>query len=141
MDKEKLIEHFKQDRFSELLGMEILEAEPGHAAVRMKISPDHLNAVGGLHGGVTFSLADYAFAIASNSHETLALGINTHMMFLKALGEGSIITATADETSINPKLATYDVTVTDENGDVVALFQGMVYRKKDSIYDKTYRKA
>lgn len=133
---DKFIEHFKYDRFGVLLGMEIEEYDKGYAKVSMTIQPEHLNAVGTLHGGVSFSLADFAFAVASNSYETLAMGISTSMQFVKAARKG-VITAVARETSINPKLATYQVDITDEDGEIIGIFQGMVYRKKDSIYNYT----
>ncbi|MBW2680422.1 MAG: hotdog fold thioesterase, partial [Deltaproteobacteria bacterium] len=79
-----------------------------------------------------FSLADLAFAVASNSHKTIALAINASISFLKAASGGTLF-AEAKEVSINPKLATYDIRVTNEDNDIIALFQGTVYRKKDKI--------
>ena len=79
-----------------------------------------------------FTLADFAFAVASNSHGTLAMGINTSMSFVKAAIKG-VLHAEAVEQSRNARLASYAVTITDDDGDVVAIFQGMVYRKKESV--------
>ena len=98
----------------------------------MKIEPYHFNAAGTVHGGAIFTLADFAFAVASNSHGTLAMGINTSVSFVKAALKGTLY-AEATEQSRNPKLASYSVMITDDDGDVVAIFQGMVYRKKESI--------
>jgi len=63
---------------------------------------------------------------------TLSMGINASISFVKAATKG-ILFAEAKEQSLNPKLASYSVTVTDEENDVVAIFQGMVYRKKQSL--------
>jgi len=79
-----------------------------------------------------FSLADFAFAAASNSHGVLSLSINATISIMKAVDQGTL-TAEASEVALNPKLGTYLVTVTDEAGDTVALFQGMVYRKKQQV--------
>ena len=98
----------------------------------MKIKKHHLNAVGSVHGGAIFTLADYVFAVASNSHGTVAVAINVSISYLKAASKGSLF-AQADETAINPKLASYTVNVTNEQGDLIAIFQGMVYRKKEPV--------
>ena len=121
-----------KDIFARHCGIELLEVEPGFAKVSMKIEPCHFNAAKTVHGGAIFTLADFAFAVASNSHGTLAMGINTSVSFVKAATGGTLY-AVAREKSRNPKLASYLVEVTDDDGDVVAIFQGMVYRKKESI--------
>ena len=123
---------FKNDRFAEHLGIELLEVSKGRAKAKMKIKNHHLNGVNIAHGGAIFSLADLVFAVASNSHKTIALAINASISFLKAVTGGTLI-AEATEVSINPKLATYDIRVTNENNELIALFQGTVYRKKDKI--------
>jgi acyl-CoA thioesterase len=123
-----------QDHFARHIGVEILEHDRGAAKARMEIGKYHRNSAGMVHGGAIFSLADAVFSIASNSHGTLAVAINVSISFFKAATGGALF-AEAEEISINPKLATYLITVTDDAGDKVALFQGTVYRKKDNIAD------
>jgi acyl-CoA thioesterase len=120
------------DLFARHAGIALVDAGPGWAKASMKIEPFHFNGAGTVHGGAIFTLADFAFAVASNSHGTLAMGINTSVSFVKAALKGTLY-AEATEQSKGPKLASYSVMVTDDAGDVVALFQGMVYRKKESI--------
>lgn len=120
------------DLFARHCGIELEEVEPGMAKASMKIEPYHFNAAKTVHGGAIFTLADFAFAAASNSHGTLAMGINTSVSFVKAAREGTLH-AVAREQARNPKLASYHVQITDDAGDMVAIFQGMVYRKKESI--------
>lgn len=120
------------DRFAKQCGIDLVSVEPGRARTRMRVSPGHLNGVGIVQGGAIFTLADFAFAAASNSHGTVAVAINVSINFLKATSSG-ILVAEAKETSKNPKLGTYTVDVRDESGDLVATFQGMVYRKKDPL--------
>ena len=122
------------DRFAKHLGVEMLEYSPGRAAARMTIQDHHLNSAGTVHGGAIFSLADAVFSVASNSHGTLAIAINVSISFFKAVKSGAL-TASAEEVSLNPKLATYLITVTDDAGNKIALFQGTVYRKKESIVE------
>ena len=123
---------FKNDRFAEHVGIELLEVSEGRAKASLTIGKQHLNSVGIVHGGAIFALADLVFAVASNSHGSIAVAINVSISYVKAVSEGTLI-AEAKEVSLNPKLATYTVHVTDENGDIVAIFQGMVYRKRDRI--------
>ena len=121
-----------EDKFARHAGIELLDMGPGWAKASMKIEPFHFNGAKTVHGGAIFTLADFAFAVASNSHGTLAMGINTSVNFVKAALKGTLY-AEAKEQSLNAKLATYSVMVTDDAGDVVAIFQGMVYRKKEAI--------
>lgn len=120
------------DLFARHAGIELVDAGPGWAKASMKIEPFHFNGARTVHGGAIFTLADFAFAVASNSQGALAMGINTSVSFVKAATKGTLY-AEATEQSRNPKLASYSVMVTDDAGDVVAIFQGMAYRKKESI--------
>lgn len=122
----------ENDLFARHAGIELLEVEAGRALVRMKIEPYHFNAAGTVHGGAIFTLADFAFAVASNSHNRLAMGISTSVNFVKSAIKGTLY-AEAREQSLNSKLATYSVMVTNDEKETVAIFQGMVYRKKESI--------
>ena len=121
-------EFFSRDAYASYSGIELVDVGPGTARVRMKIDERHQNSHGTVHGGAIFTLADAAFALASNSHNVPAAAINAHVTYIKAAREG-VLSAKAEEFALNPKLATYIVTVTDGAGERVALFQGMVYRK------------
>ncbi|MDH4162849.1 MAG: PaaI family thioesterase [Nitrospirota bacterium] len=120
------------DRFAKHLDIEMLEYGNGRAKARMPVRDHHRNSAGTVHGGAIFSLADAVFSAASNSHGTLALAINVSISFFKAVKTGTLL-AEGREVSFNPKLATYVIDVTNEQGEPVALFQGTVYRKKDSL--------
>ena len=127
MDKAK--ELLSKDAFAKHNGIELVEIGPGTAKAVMTVGKEHLNGVGIVHGAAIFSLADFAFSAASNSHGTVAVAINANISFVKAATQGTL-TADAKEQSINPKLATYLIDVRDDEGELVATFQGMVYRKK-----------
>ena len=122
----------ENDRFAQHLGVEMLEASAGKAKARMELKDHHLNSAGMVHGGAIFSLADAVFSAASNSHGTLAVAINVSISFFKAAKSGTLF-AEGREVSFNPKLATYLIDVKDEAGNAIALFQGTVYRKKESL--------
>ena len=125
---EHIKQFFTQDHYARLSGIELLSVEPGRAVARMPIEPHHLNAVGIVHGGAIFTLADLAFAAASNARGSVAVAINASITYLKAVSSGTL-RAEARELSANPKLASYTMDVTDDRGELVAVVQGLVYRK------------
>lgn len=130
---DKIRKHFEEyDRFAKFCGIDLLEMGQGRSKVRMKVLEHHLNGVGTVHGGAIFTLADFAFATACNSHGKLAVAVNVSISFMKAVSTGFLI-AQAWEVSKNPKLGTYTVEVKDEAGDVVAIFQGLAYIKRDDF--------
>jgi acyl-CoA thioesterase len=135
---DSLQSYFKQDQFAGLAGIELLEAANGKAKAVLTLSAKHLNSHHAAHGGAIFTLADFAFAAASNAHGTVAVGINANITYMKAVRTGRL-TAEAREISRTPKLATYTVEVTDEAGDLVAIFQGLAYRKKDLIHTEAIK--
>ena len=119
---------FEKDTWARDAGIELLEVSTGRAKVRMQVEGRHKNSHGTVHGGAIFTLADTAFALASNSHGIPAAAINAHISYVKSASGGTLY-ADAEEFSINPKIATYTVEITDGDGEKIAIFQGMVYRK------------
>jgi len=127
-------EYFKHDQFAKHIGAEIVSFGEGTATVKMPIHEHHLNSLRVVHGGAIFALADVAFAVSSNSHGTLAMAINASISFVKAARKGTL-TADAREISLNPKLSTYTIDITDDDGDQIATFHGMTYRKKETLQE------
>ena len=123
---------FSQDRYATLTGIEIVEARTGYCKARMNIEDKHLNAANVVQGGAIFTLADLAFAVASNSHGQLALAINVNISFLNSTSSGTLY-ATATEVDEPKRLGAYDVLVTNEQGKIIARFNGMVYRTKHNL--------
>jgi len=122
-------ERMENDQFAKHNGIEMIEAYLGYARVKMGIKPYHLNGVGIVHGGAIFTLADFAFAIAANSREQVAVAINVSIAFVKAVKQGTVY-AEARELSVNRKLGVYQVDVVDDSKELLASFQGMAYRKR-----------
>lgn len=120
------------DQLARHLGIEITSIGPGTATARMMLAKEHLNSLGMAHGGTLFTLADMAFAAASNSHGSVALGVQASIHYHRPVSRGTV-TATAREISRGGRLASYLVEVRDESGELAASFQGLVYRKKDVI--------
>lgn len=129
---ENMIRFYENDNFSNHVGVELLEVSEGKAKAKMDIKKHHLNSFGIVHGGAIFALADLVFALASNSHGNISMAINVSISYIKAATGGTLF-AEGKEISINPKLASYAINITDDNSELIAVFQGMVYRKKDKI--------
>lgn len=132
MNTDAAKKYFSNDRYAALTGVEIIESGIGYCKAALVIEKKHMNAADVVQGGAIFTLADLAFAVASNSHGKLALAINANISFLKAVSGGTIY-AEATETRKPGKLGAYDVVVTDDTGEIVARFNGMVYRKNQEI--------
>jgi len=129
---ENIKELFKKDKFAKHNAIELLEVTKGSAKAKMEINENHLNGIGTVHGGAIFTLADFAFGVAANSHGNVTVAINVNISFMKAAHQGTLI-AEAREISLNPKISTYTIDILDSDGDLIAIFQGMAYRKRDKI--------
>jgi len=123
---------FQRDQFAARSNIELLTAGPGHATARMPLQAHHLNGMNTVHGGAIFTLADFTFAVACNSHGTLAVALEASIVFMKAATTGTLW-AEAREKSKNFKVGLYVVEVKDDQGDLVAQFQGVAYRKKEKL--------
>lgn len=129
-----------RDRWAAAAGAKLLDLREGYARVRMRLRPDHLNGVGVAQGGAVFTLADFAFAAASNSHGTVAVALDTSITFVRGPTRG-LLTAEAREESVSRRVSVCNVRVTDGDGAVVALFRGTAFRKEEAILPAGRRAA
>jgi acyl-CoA thioesterase len=130
VDIASLEKFFSQhDQFAKQNGMVIEELKEGYAKTSMVVENRHLNAANVVHGGAIFTLADFAFGVASNTYGTISLSINSSISFINGAKEGEKLTAIASEIDKNFKLGSYTVTVTNDKNKTIAIFQGMVYKK------------
>ncbi len=111
------------DRASQALGMEILEVGSGRAVVRMAVREDMVNGQGIGHGGLTFALADSAFAFACNGHGRRTVAAGAEIRFRAPTRLGDVLVATAVERSRDGRSGVYDVEVANSEV-VVATFVG-----------------
>ncbi|NDW09474.1 PaaI family thioesterase [Dysgonomonas sp. 520] len=125
----KVKEYFEQDEFAKMTGVELLEIENGYAKARMEIKPSHLNAGGVCQGGAIFTLADFAFGVATNSHAQLTFSINSNINFFKSERSGFLY-AEAREIFSHKRIASCEVEVKNEAGELIATFSGTGYRKE-----------
>ncbi|MDR2621928.1 MAG: PaaI family thioesterase [Dysgonamonadaceae bacterium] len=129
-------EFFKNDRYAAFSGIELLEVEPGRAKTKMKILDMHLNAGNVVQGGAIFTLADLAFAAAVNAYGNLAMSVETSIRYFKGIGEGTLF-AEAKALHVHKRLATFEVTVTNEKEELIALFTATAYRKDVALNFET----
>ena len=111
------------DRASQALGMEILDVGPGRATLRMSVREDMVNGHGIGHGGLTFALADSAFAFACNSYGRTTVAAAAEIRFRRPTRLGDDLVATAVERSRDARDGVYDVTV-QAGEETVAIFVG-----------------
>ncbi len=121
------------DALISLFNMEIVDFSAGSATVRMTVKREHANAADVCHGGALFSLADVAFALASNSHGTLALAIDMSISFLRAVPVGETITACCVEKHRGRSTATYLIEVKDSSGKLAALLKATAFRTPNPL--------
>lgn len=124
-----LKDFFKGDRFAALAGVELLEVGEGRARARMLVTHDHLNGGGWCQGGALFTLTDLAFAAAVNSHLQLTVSTSSNITYFKSVGEGTVVFADAQETVNHHRMPYAEVRITNEQGDLIALFTSSGYRK------------
>lgn len=113
-----------KDDSARFLGVRLDSIGPGRATLSMTVTAPMLNAFRRCHGGFIFKLADDAFAYACNSYDRSAVGVSCTINYPAAAHLGDCLTATAEERHRRGRSGTYDVTVTNQDGEVVALFRG-----------------
>ncbi len=119
---------YKGDAFSQWLGIERIEEREGYSQLRMTVREEMTNGFKIAHGGITYSLADSALAFASNSHGIQSVSIETSISHTRPVKAGDVITAEARELNLTRRTGIYDIRITNQHNEVVALFKGTVYR-------------
>jgi len=115
---------YKDDIAAQHLGICIEEVGPGYSKLTMTVGPEMINGHDICHGGMTFSLADTAFAYACNSRNEATVAAGCSIEFLAPAMKGAKLTAVARETAKRGRQGVYDMTVTDDDGNVIAVMRG-----------------
>lgn len=125
---ERIRELFKNDRFATESGAVIDEVGERYAKVSLTISEHHKNAAGGVMGGVYFTLADFAFAVASNWQKIGTVSVNSDISFVGTPKTNRIIAET-ELIKDGRSTCCYNVNVTDEDGNPVAAVKILGFKK------------
>ena len=120
----------EKEPYAKFIGMKLKDFGPGTASAELVPTENMLNSHNTVHGAVLFSLADYVFAVASNSYGKTAFGVTTTMNFMSAAFLGETITAVAREDKRNHRLGWYNIEISNGK-ELIATMQAMVYRKNE----------
>ena len=118
----------KQDCFSQWMGIKILDVKDGYSKIQLTLRREMLNGFAIAHGGVTFALADSAFAFACNSDGKVTVALDASISFPKPGKEGDTLTAEAKQITRTNKTGLYLIEVKNQYDELVALFKGTCYK-------------
>lgn len=124
------------DHASKWFGMEIDNVAEGYAVLSLTVEQHHCNGHNICHGGVTFSLADSAFAFACNSRNQATVAQSNHIAFTAPGRLGDRLTAVAQEVSLTGRSGIYDVTVHNQDKVVIAEFRGMSRAIRGQLFEE-----
>ena len=127
--KSAIFAQVQKEPFAVKFGLRLLALDEGFSRVEMTFTPDLKNIFGMAHGGALFALIDEAFETASNSHGTVAVALNMNITYIAPPSPGSRLTAEAREFNRTNRTAVYDIKVTDDQNNLIASCQALVYRK------------
>lgn len=109
---------------ADLLGMDVGVVEPGHCEISLTVRPEMLNGHGVCHGGILFTLADMAMALATNAGESTNVATHAEIDFVEAVQPGTRLVASAQRRHSRGKQTITDIRISDSDGRVVAEFRG-----------------
>jgi acyl-CoA thioesterase len=119
----------KRETFAQELKMELVELEDGHSVVEMIYNPQKMNNMHDLaHGGALFGLMDEAFEMACHTTGTIAVALNINVTFVTSPKPGSKLRAEANQVSKTRKTASFDVKITDQQGNILTTCQALAYQ-------------
>ena len=122
---------YANDRASQALGIRVVEVRPGYAKATMLVRDDMRNGHASCHGGLIFSLADSAFAFSCNSHGGVVVAAAAAIDFLAPAQGGDELTAVGIERWRSKRSGVYEVTVTNQRGETIALFRGRSHQVRE----------
>ena len=128
---EKIVNNimFDNDAFSKWLGIEIIQVKEGYCKLSMQVTELMLNGFNICHGGITYSLADSALAFASNTFNKKAVSIETSISHTRSVKKDDMLMAESILKIRTSKTAIYEVVITNQHSEIVALFKGTVFIK------------
>jgi acyl-CoA thioesterase len=124
---------YDADACSRAFGMEIVEVRAGYARLQMRIRPEFLNGHQTCHGGIIFTLADSTFAFACNSYNANTVAAGCSIEYLRPVHGNDLLTAEAIEQTRSGRHGIYDIRVTNQAGETVAMFRGKSAQIKGTV--------
>ncbi|MBP7173356.1 MAG: hotdog fold thioesterase [Cloacibacterium sp.] len=124
-----------QDYFSQWMGIRLVDIQENYCLIEMPIKQEMINGIKTVHGGITFSLADSALAYSSNNTGDTCVALNCVINFTQAVKMGDILTAESMLIADTRKTGVYDISITNQNEELVASFRGTVYKIGKKVMD------
>ncbi len=131
--KAAIFRKVEKEPFAQKFGIKLLDLDDGYSKVGMKFTPDMENIFGFIHGGALFALIDEAFETASNSHGTVAVALSMNITYVSSPSADSTLVAEAKEISRTRRTAVYDIKLFDNQKNLIASCQALVYRKDERL--------
>ena len=128
---------WREDNASKWLGMKVEEVRPGYARLSMTVTANMVNGHNLCHGGLIFTLADSTFAFACNSHNQRAVAAGCAIEFLAPAFLGDVLTAEGVEQALRGRTGVYDMKVTNQKGELIAVFRGKSATIKGLLVEET----
>ena len=127
--KTAIEEAVKKEPFAQAMRMELVKLAAGHSVVSMIYEPDKMNNIySRAHGGAIFALIDEAFETASQTDGTIAVALNVNVTYVSSPEPGLRLQAEARRVSRTRKTASFDIKVTDQNGQLISLCQALAFQ-------------
>jgi acyl-CoA thioesterase len=131
---EAIFEAVKKEPFARAMRMELVELDDGYSVVQMVYEPEKMNNIyARAHGGAIYALIDEAFETAGQTDGTIAVALNVNVTYVSGPKPGQLLQAEARRVSQTRKTASYDIKVTDQNGQIIALCQALAFRTGKAI--------
>jgi len=131
---------FSRDQASQKMGLQLLETTPGCAKMQVRVREDMIQGLGACHGGYLFAFADSAFAFACNSYNKATVALDCTIDFIAPAFLGDTLSVNAHEVSRSGRTGVYQIEITNQHGNPVALFRGKSYQVRGSVLDPEYQK-
>jgi len=127
--KAAIVEAAEKEPFARALQMQLAELADGYSVVHMIYEPEKMNNMyARAHGGALYSLIDEAFEAAGQTDGTIVVALNVNVTYVSSPEPGQRLQAEAQRVSQTKKTASYDIRVTDQNGQVIALCRALAFR-------------
>tara|TARA_B100000614_G_scaffold260878_1_gene288911 strand:- start:2660 stop:3085 length:426 start_codon:yes stop_codon:yes gene_type:complete len=128
--KEIIQKMMEKDAYSNWLGLEVLSIEKGSCTITCEIKEIMLNGFSIAHGGIAYSIADTTLAFAANSYGYQSFSIETSISHLRKVQVKDTLKATTNEIHRGKKTGVYQINITNQDDELVAVFKGTVYISK-----------
>lgn len=125
-----------EDGASQWIGMTLVSVDEGQAVMLLVVEKHHCNGHGMCHGGITFALADSAFAFACNSRNQMTVAQNNMITYTATAQLGDTLTATASEVSLTGRSGIYDVSIRNQNKEIIAEMRGLSRAIKGRLFEE-----